>query len=119
MKLSVIIPLFNAADYIAVQLDALSKQHWSEPWEIIVSDDGSTDGSLRVVERYRRVLPNLRILVSGYSSSKKKIVGSDSCNSPSFWVGLKDGSSTIAGSDRFLRLEQRFRVIFWISFIDQ
>lgn len=64
MKLSVIIPLFNAADYIAVQLDALSNQNWSEPWELIVSDNGSTDGSLRVVERYRNVLPNLRIVDS-------------------------------------------------------
>ena len=64
MKLSVIIPLFNDADYIAVQLDALSKQNWSEPWELIVSDNGSTDESLKVVERYRNVLPNLRIVDS-------------------------------------------------------
>ena len=64
MKLSVIIPLFNDADYIAVQLDALAKQNWSEPWELIVSDNGSTDDSLKVVERYRKILPNLRIIDS-------------------------------------------------------
>jgi glycosyltransferase involved in cell wall biosynthesis len=63
MKLSVIIPFFNSA-YIAVQLDALSKQNWSEPWELIISDNGSTDGSLKVVEQYRKKLPNLRIVDS-------------------------------------------------------
>jgi len=64
MKLSVIIPLFNEADYIAIQLNALANQSWSDPWELIVSDNGSTDGSLRVVEQYRKRLPNLRIVDS-------------------------------------------------------
>jgi glycosyltransferase involved in cell wall biosynthesis len=63
-KLSVIIPLFNSADYIAIQLNALANQNWSEPWELIVSDNGSTDDSLRVVEQYRKRLPNLRIVDS-------------------------------------------------------
>ena len=64
MKLSVIIPLFNDAEYIAIQLNALANQNWSEPWELIVSDNGSTDGSLRVVEQYRKRIPNLRIVDS-------------------------------------------------------
>lgn len=62
MKLSVIVPLYNDANYIAVQLDALANQTWSEPWELIVSDNGSTDGSLKVVKQYRKKLPNLRIV---------------------------------------------------------
>jgi glycosyltransferase involved in cell wall biosynthesis len=64
VRLSVIIPLFNDADYIAVQLNALANQNWSEPWELIVSDNGSTDGSLRVVEQYRKRFPKLRIVDS-------------------------------------------------------
>ena len=64
MKLSVIIPCFNAADTIAAQLEALADQHWSEPWEVVVSDNGSTDDSLKIVERYRERLPNLRIVDS-------------------------------------------------------
>lgn len=62
MKLSVIIPCFNGAKTIAVQLEALAKQQWSEPWEVIVSDNGSTDESLAIVEQYREKLPNLRIV---------------------------------------------------------
>ncbi len=62
MKLSVIVPCFNAAETIAVQLDALAAQEWAEPWEIIISNNGSTDDTLAVVERYRERLPNMRII---------------------------------------------------------
>lgn len=62
MKLSVIIPCLNAADTIARQLEALASQQWSKPWEVIVSDNGSTDGSMDVVKKYESRLPNLRIV---------------------------------------------------------
>ena len=62
MKLSVIIPCYNGVDTIATQLEALAKQDWSEPWEVIVSDNGSTDDSLAIVESYRSQLPHLRIV---------------------------------------------------------
>ena len=60
--LSVILPCFNVADTIAIQLEALSKQTYSEPWELIVVNNGSVDNSLRIVEQYRDHLPNLRIV---------------------------------------------------------
>ena len=62
MKLSVIIPCYNEADTIATQLEAFAKQYWSEPWEIIVSDNGSTDDSVAIVEKYRSKLPHLHIV---------------------------------------------------------
>jgi len=64
LKFSVIIPCFNAADTIAVQLEALAGQRWSEPWEVIISDNGSTDESLKIVERYKERLPNLHVVNS-------------------------------------------------------
>lgn len=64
MRLSVIIACFNAADTIAVQLEALATQDWSEPWEVIVSDNGSTDQSRAIIEQYQERLPNLRVVDS-------------------------------------------------------
>ena len=64
MKLTVIIPCFNAANTIAVQLEALAQQHWCEPWEVIVSNNGSTDETVAIVEQYQKKLPNLRIVDS-------------------------------------------------------
>ncbi|MGF1480864.1 MAG: glycosyltransferase family 2 protein [Cyanophyceae cyanobacterium] len=64
MKISVIIPCYNAAETIATQLEALANQHWCEPWEIIISDNGSTDETLLIVEQYQQRLPNLRVIDS-------------------------------------------------------
>lgn len=62
MKLSVIIPCLNAAGTIAAQFEALAGQNYSEPWEVIVSDNGSTDDLVNVVKRYVSRLPDLRIV---------------------------------------------------------
>jgi glycosyltransferase involved in cell wall biosynthesis len=62
MKLSVVIPCYNAEDTISEQLDALSQQNWIEPWEIIVADNRCTDNSMEIVRRYQEKLPNLRIV---------------------------------------------------------
>ncbi|MCY7392121.1 MAG: glycosyltransferase, partial [Leptolyngbyaceae cyanobacterium CAN_BIN12] len=61
MKLSVILPCYNGAETIAVQLNALVQQQWSEDWEVIVVNNGSTDNSVEIVEEYRDRLP-LRIV---------------------------------------------------------
>lgn len=60
--LSVVIPVRNAADTIAGQLEALAGQCWREPWEIVIADNGSTDGLAAVVEGFRPRLPPVRIV---------------------------------------------------------
>ena len=62
MKLSVIIPCYNAEATLGHQLEALSKQQWSHPWEVVIADNGSTDRSLEVAESYRGRFPGLRVL---------------------------------------------------------
>ena len=64
MKLSVIIPCHNAASTIGAQLEALAGQQWTEPWEVVVSDNGSTDATRAIVDRYKGRLPNLRVIDS-------------------------------------------------------
>lgn len=64
MKLSVVIPCLNKADSIAVQLEALANQQNDTLWEVIISDNGSTDASLEIAEQYRERLPNFRIIDS-------------------------------------------------------
>jgi len=55
MKLSVIIPCFNEAQHIAMVLDAVGDI--DIPKEIIVVDDGSTDGTTKILEKYKRESP--------------------------------------------------------------
>ncbi|HEY4573152.1 MAG TPA: glycosyltransferase family A protein, partial [Thermoanaerobaculia bacterium] len=62
MKLSVVIPCLNAAATLGVQLAALTRQSWPGGWEVIVADNGSTDGSREIVESYRGRLPGLALV---------------------------------------------------------
>jgi cellulose synthase/poly-beta-1,6-N-acetylglucosamine synthase-like glycosyltransferase len=61
MKLSVILPCFNGADTIGVQLEALTRQYWDD-WEVVVVNNGSTDHSMEIVRAFRTRLPRLRIV---------------------------------------------------------
>jgi len=62
VKLSVIIACLNEEKNISTQLQALAEQEWSEPWELLVCDNGSTDNTTGVVETFRQKIPNLRIV---------------------------------------------------------
>ncbi len=61
-KLSVVIPVFNAAGTIAEQLVALTEQCCDESWEIVVVNNRCTDDTLKIVARYVDRLPGLRIV---------------------------------------------------------
>ena len=68
MKFSVIIPCLNAANTIGDQLNALADQKWNGSYEVIVADNGSTDGTLAVVETFRSRFQTMLIV----DASKKK-----------------------------------------------
>lgn len=57
-RVSVVIPCFNAERYIAATLRSVLAQHGVQ-LEVIVVDDGSTDGSVAVVERE---FPQVRLI---------------------------------------------------------
>jgi glycosyltransferase involved in cell wall biosynthesis len=73
MQLSVILPCYNGAETIAIQLEALAQQQWSGSWEVIVVNNGSTDESMNIVEQYRDRLPHLRILEAYTDRSRPRL----------------------------------------------
>ncbi len=50
---SVVIPVHNGAATIGLQLNALLAQDVATSWEIVIADNGSTDGTRSVVESHR------------------------------------------------------------------
>ncbi len=51
-RVTVILPLFNKAKYIARAIDSILNQSFSD-FELIIVDDGSTDGSSEIAARYQ------------------------------------------------------------------
>jgi glycosyltransferase involved in cell wall biosynthesis len=82
-KLSVVMPVRNGAATIGAQLDALV--HSTDPgitYEVVVVDNGSTDDTLHVVDRYRDRLP-LRVV--------------DASRTPGINVARNEGCRSVRG----------------------
>lgn len=60
-KISIIIPIFNTGKYLIDCLDSIYKQSIKE-LEIICIDDGSTDDTPKILERYSKADSRIRIL---------------------------------------------------------
>jgi len=62
VKLSVIIPCYNCAAVLPEQLLALSRNPPPGDWEVIVADNGSTDGVAQVIEDFEGRIPELKLV---------------------------------------------------------
>lgn len=51
ISLTVIMPVFNAAPYVGEAIESILGQTYGD-FELIIADDGSTDGSREVIEKY-------------------------------------------------------------------
>ena len=51
MSISTIIPMYNSSDTIVSAIESVLNQTYSEPLEIIVVNDGSTDGCEEIVQK--------------------------------------------------------------------
>lgn len=64
MELSVVIACLDGAATLGEQLDALVAQETPEPWEVVVSDNGSRDGSHELVREYAARFEHVRLVDS-------------------------------------------------------
>ncbi len=60
MNVSIITPAHNAAHYIRETLEAILKQTHKE-WELLITDDASTDDTCRIVEEYMQKDDRIRL----------------------------------------------------------
>lgn len=58
---SVVVPLYNKAKEIVHTLEGVASQRYA-PMEVIVVDDGSTDGGAELVEQMKAQLPTLQLI---------------------------------------------------------
>ena len=117
IECSVVIPCRNGGPWLARQLDALAaKQDFTGSYEVIVADNGSSDGSVAVVLKYATQYPNVRSVDAsdglginhgrnvGVRASRGKYVllcDADDEASPS-WISamtaaLQDGAACVGG----------------------
>lgn len=62
MDLSVIVAFHNCGSYLRECLDSLAAQTYEGSWEVLLVDDGSTDGSARIAQEFASESSRFRLL---------------------------------------------------------
>lgn len=81
---------FNMEAYIGEAIESWLAQETSFPTEIIVSDDGSTDGTCDIVRGYIKKHPNIRLISTGHIGKMPNFIRSLK-ESKGKYVALCDG----------------------------
>ncbi len=58
---SVVMPAYNVAPYIGTSIASVCAQTFAD-WELLIVDDGSTDDTAAIAERFARADPRVRVL---------------------------------------------------------
>lgn len=61
MRFSIIVPVYNVEKYLSICLESILSQDYTD-YEIIAVNDGSTDGSLEILNKYKQKTKRLVVL---------------------------------------------------------
>ena len=90
---SVIVPVYNAVDYLEECLESIRVQDYSD-FEVIMVNDGSTDDSASVCRRFAEIDPRFRVLeIPNGGVSAARNTGID--NACGEWICFIDADDTI------------------------
>ena len=61
---TVLVPVHNAADYLEASLESLQAQTFTN-WKCVCLDDGSTDASADILNRFAAADPRFHVIANG------------------------------------------------------
>lgn len=67
MKVSFVMPAYNAGKYLAEAIESICRQTYRD-WELIVVNDGSTDGTTGILKRFEAADPRIKVITNEISS---------------------------------------------------
>jgi glycosyltransferase involved in cell wall biosynthesis len=95
---SIITPSYNCSDYIAATIESIQGQTYGN-WELLITDDCSTDDTVAIVERYAATDSRIRLLKldvnSGAGVARNKSIAAAQgryiafCDSDDRWLPTK------------------------------
>ena len=129
VTLSIIVPVYNIEAFLPESLDSLAKVQFDDPYEIIVIDDGSSDGSLAILRAWEETHKQLRVITgpnggvsrarnAGLDAAKGKYItfvdGDDTVEPGFFQIAVNEmeenGWDMVQGNARFIKDNKLFRV---------
>jgi glycosyltransferase involved in cell wall biosynthesis len=105
-KVGIALPVYNAERYLAVAIESHLSQSYSD-FELVISDNASTDGTRDICERFARLDNRIKYLRHDINRglSWNHVTAFDACTSPYFrWAAADDipGDGLVAEMVRIL-----------------
>jgi glycosyltransferase involved in cell wall biosynthesis len=113
--ISIILPCYNCQDYVGQAVDSVLGQSYTD-WELLVVDDGSTDGSRKVIEQHAAGDPRIRVFSQpngGVSKARNMALA----NARGEFIALLDADDWLPQDSLKIRME-RFRKSPATAFVD-
>jgi glycosyltransferase involved in cell wall biosynthesis len=112
IRASVVVPLRNVEWTLGEQLAALGAQDYGDPWEVILVDNGSTDESVRIAERWCAGRAHTRVVVeSAPGASRARNAGVRAASSQRILFCDADDVVSPSWVHRMLEALQHFDVV--------
>lgn len=92
--ISIIVPVYNAEKYLHKCIQSVINQTYSD-WELILVDDGSSDGSSEICDRYAERYNNISVIhITNNGVSNARNVGID--NAHGEWITFLDSDDWLS-----------------------
>jgi glycosyltransferase involved in cell wall biosynthesis len=101
VAVSVLVVTYNHARFVRQAVDSALAQQLSQPFEILISEDCSTDGTRQIVEEYAESHPHLvRLLLSERNLHSNEVVARGFRAAQGRYVALLDGDDYWTSDDK-------------------
>jgi glycosyltransferase involved in cell wall biosynthesis len=101
MKVSVMLITYNHENFIAQALDSVLMQQTNFDYEIIISEDCSTDGTRDIVKEYQKTYPEkIRLLLSDHNLGSIKVFIEAYLAAQGEYVAMLDGDDYWTSPDK-------------------
>jgi glycosyltransferase involved in cell wall biosynthesis len=72
-KVTIVIPVYNREKYLGIAVDSVLRQTYTD-WELIISDDGSTDGTLDLAHNFALHDSRIRVLTAEHKGAVHALI---------------------------------------------
>jgi glycosyltransferase involved in cell wall biosynthesis len=101
LAVSVLVVTYNHARFVRQALDSALAQRLPQPFEVLVSEDCSTDGTREIVEEYAKRHPHLvRLLLSERNLHSNEVVARGVRTARGRYVAVLDGDDYWTSDDK-------------------
>ena len=105
-EVSIVMPAYNAEKYISEAIESVRGQDFAD-WELIIVDDASTDGTLKIIEYFAKEDARIKYMSSAHNSGSARVPRLKAVSmAVSNWIFSLDADDFIA-SDYLTKMTRR------------